>query len=127
MIIIRKKRKILYFFSRNLIFLIKLNRIYSKTVAMSVLLYCCTNCTFTKFQEKELHGNNTRMLCYFEQIMEAALHKKTSCMATYLPSHKQSKQNMLSTAGGITMNLSIILLSTPPHGQTSKIFNTFAL
>ena len=52
----------------------------------------------------ELLQNVTRR---FEQILKATRHKNSSCMATYLPSNKLSKedeQDMLGTAGEVRTN-----------------------
>ena len=44
-----------------------------------------------KYEEKAWWKLHKNAMCYFEEVLEAALHKKGSCMATYFPSHKPSK------------------------------------
>ena len=67
--------------------------------------YMNTNVTYGEKSREELHKNT---MCYFEQILEARSCKTNSCTATYLSSHKASKedkQDMLLTAREVRMNL----------------------
>ena len=74
-----------------LIYLMKIKRDFFQGVAVSILLHGCTIWTLTKYIEKKIGGNYTRML-------QAILNKSwkqhlwnNNCTATYLPSLKLSK------------------------------------
>ena len=83
---------------------------FLQAIVMSVLLYSCSTWTLMKCQEKRLDGNYTRMLFWTSP-------GSSNCMATYLPSHKLSKQDMLATATEAKKLISSILW-TPTCGQT---------
>ena len=52
---------------------------FFQIVAMWVLLYGCTTWTLMKCQEKKVRWELLKdSACYFEQILEAALHKATA-------------------------------------------------
>ena len=72
-------------------------------VVVLVLLYECITWTLIKRLEKKTKWELHKDIAYcFEQILEATAYKKSSCRATYLPSHKSSEldvQDMLEKLG----------------------------
>ena len=78
-----------------------------KTRFLSNWSYVSTTVRFPYIDANEMHGEKNATCC-FEQILKKTTLKKSSCTATYLPSHipsKQVKQDMLGTAEKIKTNL----------------------
>ena len=74
---------------------------------MSELLYSCTTWNLIKRFEKKLNGDYTRMQSTVRTNPVSSSPQNSSCTATYLPFHKQSKkdeQDMSGTAGEAETN-----------------------
>ena len=80
----------------------KMKRSFFQAAVISILLCGCTTWMLTKWQEKKLDGNYTRMQRAILNKSWRQHPQSTNCMATYLPSRKLSKLeklDMQDTAG----------------------------
>ena len=80
----------------------KIKRSFFQAAVVSILLYGCTTWTVTKWLEKKLDGNHTRMLRAILKSPGGNTPQGTNYTATCLPSRKLSKldePDMQVTAG----------------------------
>ena len=78
---------------------------FFQVVTVSLLLYGCSSWRLAKDIVKKLYGElDLEFTCYLE-ILEAALPQNSSCMISFFPSHKTSKQDTLGIAGEVRTNL----------------------
>ena len=93
----------------------KIKRSFFQAAVVSILLYGCTTRALTKFIEKKLDGNYTRMLQAILNIIGSS-----SCMGTNHPSRKL-KIRRTRHAGHCWKSrdelISYVLLWTPSHGR----------
>ena len=84
----------------------KMKHSFFQAAVVSILLYRCTTWTLTKWMEKKLDGDYTRMLRAILNKSGGSTPQNSSCTATYHPSRKLSKlfkPHMRDTAGGVGM------------------------
>ena len=73
----------------------KMKRSFFQAAVMSILLYGCTTWTLTKWLEKKLDGNYTRMLRAILNNLGGNTPQSTNYTTTWLPSRKLSKLDEL--------------------------------
>ena len=85
----------------------KMKRSFFQASIVSILLYGCTTWTLTKWMEKRLDGNYTRMLRVILNKSWKKFPQSSSCTATDHPSRKLSKwdePDTRDTAGEVGTN-----------------------
>ena len=96
-----------------------MKRSFFRAAVVSILLYGCTTWTLTKFIEKKLDGNYTRMLrAISNKTWRHSTPQRSSCTATYHPSRKLSKLNvpyMQGTAGELGTSSWVMYSCGPLH------------